>query len=75
MLDDPQVVNNKIVHIVDQPGLGKLRQARAAARFDSTPCGPVRTAPGLGEHSDGVLTELGLGEAEIAALRESGSIK
>ena len=75
MLEDRQVVNNEIVHVIDQPGLGKLRQARAAARFEATPCGSVPTAPGLGEHTDLVLTELGLGESEIAALRVGGSIK
>jgi len=75
MLNDRQVVNNEIVHVIDQPGLGKLRQARAAARFEATPCGSVPTAPGLGEHSDIVLTELGLDETEIAAMRDAGSIK
>ena len=75
MLEDAQVLNNGIVQVVDQPGLGRLRQARAAARFEGTPCGPVRTAPALGEHSDTVLAELGHGKSEIAALREGGSVK
>jgi crotonobetainyl-CoA:carnitine CoA-transferase CaiB-like acyl-CoA transferase len=35
------------------------------------PMGPV---PGLGEHTDAVLAELGLGAAELAALREQGVI-
>lgn len=75
MLKDRQVVNNEIVQVIDQPGLGKLRQARAAARFDGTPCDPVRTAPGLGEHTDSVLTELGLGQTDIAKLRIADTVK
>ena len=35
---------------------------------------PMGAVPGLGEHTDAVLTELGLGELEIAALREQGAI-
>jgi formyl-CoA transferase len=37
--------------------------------------GPVSPAPGLGEHTDAVLREaLGLGDAELAALRAEGTI-
>jgi crotonobetainyl-CoA:carnitine CoA-transferase CaiB-like acyl-CoA transferase len=35
---------------------------------------PMGAVPGLGEHTDTVLAELGLGEAEIASLREQGAI-
>ena len=35
---------------------------------------PMGAVPGLGEHTDAVLTELGLSELEIAALREQGAI-
>ncbi len=75
MLEDPQVVKNDIVQTIDQSRLGKLRQARAAARFADTPCGPIRTAPALWEHGNTNLTELGLGLPDIDALRDSDSIK
>src|SRR6185312_7658298 len=35
---------------------------------------PMGAVPGLGQHTDSVLTELGLGADEIAGLREQGAI-
>jgi crotonobetainyl-CoA:carnitine CoA-transferase CaiB-like acyl-CoA transferase len=37
-----------------------MRQPRPAERFDATPSSLRRPAPLLGEHTDEVLTELGL---------------
>jgi len=47
---------------------GRLRQTRTAARFE-TPTVVRYGAPRLGEHNGEVFAELGLSEAEIAALR------
>jgi crotonobetainyl-CoA:carnitine CoA-transferase CaiB-like acyl-CoA transferase len=35
---------------------------------------PARRAPGIGEHNDEVLKELGFASDDIAALRASGTI-
>ena len=72
MLSDPQVQANDIVHKIDQPGLGPIRQARAAAKFSATPNAPVPTAPGLGEHTVKVLESLGYGMDEIATFINTG---
>ena len=64
----PQVVASGILIESEHPTAGRLRQTRAAARFE-TPMRVRRGAPRLGEHSQEILQELGLAEAAIAALR------
>jgi crotonobetainyl-CoA:carnitine CoA-transferase CaiB-like acyl-CoA transferase len=43
-------------------------------RFGGVDTSPRRGVPALGEHTDAVLRELGLADAEIAALRTAGAI-
>ena len=58
LLSDPQIAANSLIVEFDQPGLGRVRQARPAARFDRTPSQAPRPAPGLGEHTAAILAEL-----------------
>ncbi len=74
VIEHPQVVASGIVMESEHPVAGRLRQARPAARFESTPNGPPRGAPRLGEHNAEILAELGHDEAAIEALREAGVI-
>ena len=67
----PQIAASNILLESDHPVAGRLRQTRTAARFE-TPTVMRRGAPRLGEHTGEVLGELGLSEAEIAALRRQG---
>ncbi|MGE0419233.1 MAG: CaiB/BaiF CoA transferase family protein [Acetobacteraceae bacterium] len=67
LLDDPQVAANGLVVEYDQPGLGRVRQARPAARFARTPARIRRPAPGIGEHTREILAELGDDTATINA--------
>ena len=60
LLSDPQIAANGLIVEFDQPALGRVRQARPAARFDRTPSRAPGPAPGLGEHTQAVLRELGL---------------
>jgi crotonobetainyl-CoA:carnitine CoA-transferase CaiB-like acyl-CoA transferase len=64
----PQVLAGGILLESDHPIAGRLRQTRAAARFE-TPTIVRYGAPRLGEHTGQVLAELGLSSAEIANLR------
>jgi crotonobetainyl-CoA:carnitine CoA-transferase CaiB-like acyl-CoA transferase len=70
--DDPQIVANDVLVEQVHPTAGRQRQPRPVPRFEATPAAIQRPAPGLGEHTDEVLAELGLGGSEIASLRSDG---
>ena len=71
LLEHPQIQASDILIESDHPDAGRLRQARAAARFSETPTSIRHGAPQLGAHTDDVLAEAGLSATEIAALREA----
>ena len=60
---------------IDHPRAGKLRAVGVPVRLSATP-GSIRApSPALGEHTATVLSELlGLGTAEIDALRAAGAL-
>ena len=67
------MVANRTLVESKHPAAGRLREPRPAPRFGATPARVGAPAPGLGEHTDEVLAELGLGE-QVSALRESGVV-
>jgi crotonobetainyl-CoA:carnitine CoA-transferase CaiB-like acyl-CoA transferase len=73
VLNDPQVVHNRLIETIEQPGLGTIHQARPAARFENTPAGIHGPAPRLGEHTEQILAEIGLARSEIAEMIASGA--
>ena len=59
-----QTLHNEVTVRVDDPEIGPVTQMGVAARLLSAP-GAVRgPAPRVGERTDDVLAELGLGEDE-----------
>ena len=74
VFDDPQVVHNGTLHTWEHPVAGELRQPRHPVRFASSPTPVPEQVPGLGEHTDEVLAELGRTADDIAALREAGAV-
>lgn len=74
MIHHPQVEASGIIIETEHPTAGRLRQARPAARFEGTPTEIKRGAPLLGEHTEEILTELGISDEEIASLRQQGVI-
>jgi crotonobetainyl-CoA:carnitine CoA-transferase CaiB-like acyl-CoA transferase len=69
----PHVAALEIVEQYDHPQAGRLRQARAAARFSATPPAIRSGAPALGAHTDEVLGEIGYSAEQIAGLRAEGA--
>jgi len=70
---DPQVIENDCILEIEHP-TGKARHTRGAARFGGTPTQDPGPAPLCGEHSEELLSELGLSVREIDELREEGVI-
>ena len=66
---DPQVIANELLTETVHPALGRVQQPRTPARFDGTPAQHGPHAPTLGQHTDEVLRELGIGDGRIATLR------
>jgi crotonobetainyl-CoA:carnitine CoA-transferase CaiB-like acyl-CoA transferase len=70
----PQVAALGLVVETEHEKAGRLRQARAAARFSRTPPEIRRGAPALGEHTEQILAELRYSAAEAEGLRAKGAL-
>ena len=69
VFEDPQIKSQDMVLDVDHGQHGTIRMVGFPVKMSGTPCTVRRPAPRLGEHTSEVLTELGLTEAELAALK------
>ena len=68
--NDPQAIaNNYFIHF-DHPDWGKTKMAGFPWDFSDTPASCRRKAPGFGEHTSEILSELGYAESEIASLKD-----
>jgi crotonobetainyl-CoA:carnitine CoA-transferase CaiB-like acyl-CoA transferase len=74
LLTDEQISANELIVETEHPHAGRVRQTRPAARFEGTPATLRLPAPTLGEHTEEVLLEVGLDDAEIAELRSAGAV-
>ena len=72
---DPHVVAREMIIETEHPVLGRLKTLGSPIKLSATPPDPRRRAPLLGEHTDEVLTQAGLSEADIQALRQSGAVR
>ncbi|MBP0462056.1 CaiB/BaiF CoA transferase family protein [Streptomyces montanisoli] len=74
VMEDPQYRALGTVADVEDGELGRVRMQNVLFRLSATP-GAIRwTGRPHGADTTGILTELGLGEAEIDALREKGTL-
>jgi len=70
---DPQVRARGVLEESVHPVAGPMRQPRPAPRFAATPARTGGPAPTIGQHTDEILAELGLG-ARAAELRAAGVV-
>lgn len=65
----PQVRHRQMVAEMDHPTAGRIGQTGVPVKLSETP-GRLRTAPpGLGQHTEAILREVGVSAREIDALR------
>jgi crotonobetainyl-CoA:carnitine CoA-transferase CaiB-like acyl-CoA transferase len=72
---DPQIRATGMFREQDHPRAGRIRTLGTPIRLEKTPGALRRSAPGLGEHSEAVLREAGLDDAEVDRLRQAGLIR
>lgn len=74
-LDDLSQSPRAAVVEIEETAHGRLRQIGPLFRLSSGECGAPATLAQVGEHTHALLGELGYGDAEIIALRDSGVIR
>jgi len=73
MFADPQVEHRRLVQYASNPELGKVAHIRTPIKIGE----PIRVrtvAPKLGQHNAEIFGRLGVGEADLAALRKQGVV-
>ena len=72
-LSDPQARHNEMIVEHEHPVAGPVRTTGSPIRIDGSPARAVSTSPTLGQHSRGVLRELGVDEGTIERMIAAGS--
>ena len=71
---DPQLNFRGMFVQAEAPEAGPVTFTNTPVKHSRTPGGVRRGAPELGEHTDAVLAEAGIGSEEAAGLRASGAV-
>jgi crotonobetainyl-CoA:carnitine CoA-transferase CaiB-like acyl-CoA transferase len=71
--DDPHALAAGLFETYDHHVVGRVRHPRHPTRFGGTPATLTRGSPALGEHTDEILTELGLRD-RVRDLRTAGTV-
>ncbi|GII95132.1 CaiB/BaiF CoA transferase family protein [Sinosporangium siamense] len=70
-LEDPHTRARGMVVDIEHATLGPLKALGPAVKLSDTPASVRTAAPDLGQHTDEVFGELGLGAADLAELRDA----
>jgi crotonobetainyl-CoA:carnitine CoA-transferase CaiB-like acyl-CoA transferase len=72
---DPQALENGYIVDFDHGVLGRKKIPGYPVYFSQVKAGTRTMAPGLGEHTDAVMRDIGISDGEIAELKKEGIIK
>jgi crotonobetainyl-CoA:carnitine CoA-transferase CaiB-like acyl-CoA transferase len=75
VLVDPQALANNYVVDFDHPHLGNVKLPGFPIHFSANSAGTHSPAPGLGEHTEQVLADMGYSSDEISRLRQDNIIR
>lgn len=71
VFDDPQARANGYIEDLEHPAHGAYQTVSSPLKMDATPLVAQGPSPALGAHTDEILTELGLDETTVRALRDA----
>jgi crotonobetainyl-CoA:carnitine CoA-transferase CaiB-like acyl-CoA transferase len=71
---DPQVRSRQMTTVMPHPLAGEVELVASPMKLSATPVQQRRPPPLLGEHTDEVLAEIGLGAEQVAELRRQGVV-
>ena len=74
MFSDPHIAERDMFQEMQHPVAGTIQQIGFPIIFSETPGEIATHAPGLGEHTEDILTQLGYDQTELEQLRAAGVI-
>lgn len=74
-MDDPQVAANDMVQVVEEPGLGAVREMGIPVKLFRTPGKIQGPSPRRGQHTGAILKKLGYSTAEIRRLKNLHAVQ
>jgi crotonobetainyl-CoA:carnitine CoA-transferase CaiB-like acyl-CoA transferase len=75
VLNDKQALVNDYVVDFDHPFLGQMKLPGFPVTFSANRAGTRGASPGLGEHTDSVMKDIGYSDDDVRVLRREGVIK
>jgi len=68
-LSNPQIVHREMVREIDHPAAGPMKILSNPIRLSATPIETYAPPPGVGQHTNDILQDIGFSAAEIETLR------
>ena len=69
--NDPHIISRNMLHEIDHPTIGKLKNIGIPVKLSDTPATIRRPPPSLGQHTTEILNSIGYPKEQIKNLRQS----